>query len=179
MITLQWRNIKPLGSSVPISTSITESESAELRNLAAGGDALEVGAAYGYSSVIIADVAAHLTSVDPHAWLDSYDTMRANLEIFGLISSVTILRESSNDALPRLRTTTQRFDFIFIDGDHGFEQVGRDITMAVPLLAPNGILALHDLDESSCPGVRQAVDGWRAPNYVVDTLAVYTDLNEA
>ena len=35
-------------------------------------------------------------------------------------------------------------DFIFIDGDHSYEGLQRDWENWSPLIAPNGVLALHD-----------------------------------
>lgn len=37
-----------------------------------------------------------------------------------------------------------KFDLIFIDGDHKEEQVTKDINNAVDALTPNGIIVLHD-----------------------------------
>jgi len=48
-------------------------------------------------------------------------------------------------------------DFIYIDGDHKYVPVMRDIGQAMLLLKPGGILAGHDCAEY-CPGVVRAVD---------------------
>ena len=37
------------------------------------------------------------------------------------------------------------FDLVFIDGDHSYEGVSRDIANYVPFLAENGVLTLHDI----------------------------------
>jgi len=46
-------------------------------------------------------------------------------------------------------------DFAFVDGDHSFEHVKRDILTCLDLMAPGGILSGHDLNE---PGVAKAVN---------------------
>jgi len=38
----------------------------------------------------------------------------------------------------------QKFDFIYIDGDHRYEGVKRDIELAIPLLKPGGVMLLDD-----------------------------------
>jgi SAM-dependent methyltransferase len=42
------------------------------------------------------------------------------------------------------RQTKRRFDVVFIDGDHSYDQVKRDFENAVKHLKPGGTVALHD-----------------------------------
>lgn len=49
-------------------------------------------------------------------------------------------------------------DLIFIDADHRYEAVKKDILMAKNLLNINGILSGHDYGQGSWPGVKKAVD---------------------
>jgi cephalosporin hydroxylase len=44
-------------------------------------------------------------------------------------------------------------DFLFIDGDHGYDGVKRDWELFSPLVAPGGLVALHDVNEERHPGV--------------------------
>jgi hypothetical protein len=60
-------------------------------------------------------------------------------------------------------------NFAFIDGDHRFEAVLRDIAHLEPLMAPDGVIALHDtfpLNALTADPVRQtgfySGDGWKA-----------------
>jgi hypothetical protein len=53
----------------------------------------------------------------------------------------------------------ERFDFAFIDGDHTFEGVQRDIEGTLPLLADNAVLLFHD---SHHPPVRAGIDDFIA-----------------
>lgn len=48
--------------------------------------------------------------------------------------------------------------FAFIDADHGYDAVKRDIMDWLPKIKPGGILAGHDYTDPNFPGVRQAVD---------------------
>ena len=45
-------------------------------------------------------------------------------------------------------------DMVFIDGDHAYEAVARDIRSALAIVKPGGLIAGHDLNE---PGVAKAV----------------------
>jgi len=79
--------------------------------------------------------------------------------------------------LPTLVDRGALFDLIFIDGDHAEAAVEHDVTWAVKLLAPGGVLACHDWDEDTCPGVRAALERvLGVPSELTDTLAVYEGL---
>lgn len=167
---LEWRDVVIGG--VTVNTSLTAAETAELQRLAAGKDVLEIGSAYGYSAIALALVANKVTSVDPHRALDSLPTFLANVEAAGVTAKIWRMTGDSRDLLPTLMPT---FDLVFIDGDHAADMVTHDVQWGRKLLRAGGVLACHDLDEDTCPGVRQALDAWRQPNYVVDTLAVYVN----
>jgi predicted O-methyltransferase YrrM len=173
---LPWRDLAP-GDGPLISTSITEAEAARLAELAAGKRVLEVGAAYGFSTVTLALRATRVTSVDPHQWLPSYGPLMRNLYAYGVTDRVNVYVGSSFEALPTLADVGQQFDLIFIDGDHAEQTVAHDIGWAIKLLASGGVLACHDWDEVSCPGVRVALERTIGPPpELIDTLAVYPDL---
>lgn len=165
-----WRDLAP-GNGPSISTSLTEAETLELSRLA-GGEVLEVGSAYGYSAIVMALAGAQVTAVDPHVWLNSYGQMMANLGAYGVAEAVTIVRLGSEMALHDLAGP---YDLVWIDGDHSADAVARDVRLSLPLLAPGGVLACHDYGEDTCPGVAQALDAWRRPDRVVDTMAIYVD----
>lgn len=56
-------------------------------------------------------------------------------------------------------------DFIFIDGNHEYEAVKRDIAAWYPRLTPGGVIAFHDYYSepgiNPQEGVKQAVDEWK------------------
>jgi predicted O-methyltransferase YrrM len=51
----------------------------------------------------------------------------------------------------------ESLDFVFIDGDHSYKGVKKDLAGWFPKIKKGGIMAGHDYNELSC-GVRQAVD---------------------
>ena len=169
---LPWREVAP-GAGPTISTSLTEQETDELRRLAAGCDVLEIGSAYGYSATAMALAGGRIVAVDPHEQLASYETMQANLGFYNVADRVDIRRGDSRAILPVLHDQGMAFDVIWIDGDHAAEMVTHDVEWARKLLRPTGTLACHDYDEDTCPGVRIALDAWKVPPRLVDTLAVY------
>jgi predicted O-methyltransferase YrrM len=159
-VHLPWRDIAP-GDGPAISTSVQPVEAAALARLAGvAGDVLEIGSAYGYSTVVMALTGPRVTAVDPHTWIPgSLPAMEASLAAYGVASRVRILAETSASAMSDLAVAGTRFGLVFIDGDHSYEAVRDDADRALKVLRPGGVLACHDYGEDCCcPGVRQALD---------------------
>lgn len=169
---LEWRDVAP-GDGPAISTSLTLAETDELRRLANDANVLEVGSAFGYSAVAMALAGGRVTAVDPHQWLNSFGVMMANLAAYTVSGRVDIRVGDSWTVLPELVAAKAQFDLVWIDGDHEAHTVAHDVQWALKLLKPTGTLACHDYGEDTCPGVRQALDAWKVPPRLVDTLAIY------
>lgn len=176
-MSLPWRPVS-VGGGPAILTSITRDESVVLAELAADAShALDIGSAYGYSAVVMADAGARVTTIDPHAGEnpDTYQALAGNLAAYAVADRVRVIVATSQQALPELEVAT--FGLIFIDGGHDEATVAHDVGWARKLLAPGGVLACHDYDEATCPGVRAALDRVVGPPpRLVDTLAVYEGL---
>ena len=176
MIYLPWRPVS-IDGGPEILTSVTEAETAVLRDLAAdAGEALEVGSAYGYSAIVMAKAGARVTAVDPHAGElpGSLGIMQGNLQAYQAHDVLTRVG-TSQAVLPTCPLAW--FGLVFIDGDHTEATVEHDVGWAVKLLKPGGILACHDYDEGTCPGVKAALDRLMGgPGDLTDTLAVYRNL---
>lgn len=168
----------PHGPAVPISTSITGAETDTLTYLAGiHRRALEIGSAYGYSTIVLALAGDHVTAVDPHAWLPSWEVFDRNLHTYQVRGRVDVWRYGAETALPDMINLGRRYGLVFIDGDHEQAAVHRDVILARQLLLPGGILACHDWDEDTCPGVRAALEPLLGqPDSLVDTLAIYRGL---
>ena len=50
----------------------------------------------------------------------------------------------------------RKIDFLFIDGDHSYIGIKRDVQDWIPLVKKNGIICFHDYPEE--PGVKKVVD---------------------
>lgn len=58
----------------------------------------------------------------------------------------TIYGDSKSlDTLARVRALLPMLDFLFIDGDHGYDGVRSDFEMYAPLVRKGGIIAFHDI----------------------------------
>jgi predicted O-methyltransferase YrrM len=75
-----------------------------------------------------------------------------------------------------LRSGQEKFDLIFLDGDHSATGVYHEIPAAIALLNPGGLILLHDYfpglqplwsDGAVVPGVQLAVERLQAENYPV------------
>lgn len=173
---------------IDIPTAVTERESLTLLRYAEGGEVLEVGSLLGYSTVRMARVARHVTSVDPH---EDYpvDNPRPTLETFmhnlrrhGVRHKVSVVVETHDKVFPRLAPA--QFDLIFIDAT-GEEYLTFAIMVgARRLLAPHGVLCVHDCGHPDWPGALAAVEHYRdiaadlGSVTFVDRLATLTFRND-
>ena len=171
---LPWRDVAP-GAGPLIYTSVTDAEAHALGSLAAGRQVLEVGSAFGYSTVTMALAGAdHIVAIDPHTWLpDSLSVMLGNLAAYGVADRVEVMQEFSFTALPVLAGEDARFGFVFIDGDHAYEAARHDIEWGLKMLEPGGVLAVHDVGETCCcPGVAVAATDMGLVGEMTDTMLV-------
>jgi predicted O-methyltransferase YrrM len=139
---------------------------------------VEIGSAYGYSTVAMALVAKRVISVDPHTGLDdSEQVLRGNLHAFGVADRVDVVVETSQAFCARKPPTA--VDLVFIDGDHSVAATLHDLQCAAKMLRPGGTLAVHDY--ARLETVRQAVDvatGGKRPR-IVDSLGIVRDFHIA
>ena len=117
---------------------------------------LEVGTHIGASTVFLAEA---LKSVSPQARMTTVDILNVNdpqgpwynqgltmspeqyLERLQSKDRVTFRAASSSDYLI---ATAEKFDFIFLDGDHSSRTVYEEVSMALKILNQNGVILLHD-----------------------------------
>lgn len=148
---IKWQTVKLLGHDIV--TAIAPDEAKELARLAAGKNVLEIGAAHGYSAIIMAIAGANVTSVDPHkgeTWLgNTFGSMTAQMELHGVSDNIEMVQELDDTAMPRLHDEGKRYDLIFLDGSGEEQDVIFDINWAKKLLAPNGTIAIHDYDSDN------------------------------
>ena len=146
-----------------IPTAVTSGEAAKLASLASGGDVLELGAQYGFSTIVMAQAARRVTSVDWHQGDDSIAAMggecadtwepyRANLARYGVAAKVDARRGRFADVLPALAKQGALFDGVFIDAQHDAAAVQADLDLALPLIRPGGWVAFHDYGRSEATG---------------------------
>jgi predicted O-methyltransferase YrrM len=121
---------------------------------------LEVGCAYGLSSLFIASAirgrpsAAH-TIIDPFQRSQWDGVGIQNLKAAG-IDFYQLIEANSELALPGLLEAHEgQFDFIFVDGWHTFDHTLLDCFYATRLLRVGGVLAIDDV---GYPSVKRVVN---------------------
>lgn len=155
---------------------LTEREGAALARLAAGRRVLEIGSYCGRSTVCLARTAAAVTAIDPFTGEstpnpgDTFPEFAANLERYGVAGKVTAYRTRFEDWTP-----AGLFDLVHLDAQHDYLSVVNQLDRLRPLLAPHGVVALHDYANADFPGVRRAADLLfaRPADEVADSLGVF------
>jgi len=126
---------------------------------------LEIGSYTGESTSIFANRFKEVVSIDP--FIDDYDQndMACQHAPFEKVfekfkertapyNNITQIRKTSDEAFETLST---KFDVIYIDGLHTYEQVIKDITNYKKLLKPSGFMSGHDYSVENWSGVVKAV----------------------
>lgn len=122
---------------------------------------LEIGTHIGASTLNIASALymsqirngnnANLISVDiadvnspvGKPWIE-FGTSRSPREMIEAINCESFVEFVTDKSTNYITNCDQRFDFIFLDGDHSARTVYQEIPIALRLLNPNGIILLHD-----------------------------------
>ena len=117
--------------------------------------AVEVGMAYGVSTLCIADAihrnaqgegtAARLVSIDSHQSISFRGAGAHLIARAGYSSLLALIEETSQAALPRLVAAGERFQFGFIDGWHTFDHALVDFFFIDLLLEAGGIVVFDDV----------------------------------
>jgi predicted O-methyltransferase YrrM len=144
---------------------------------------LEIGTHLGASTIHIAaalrkiqeedaDGPRHITTVDIHdvndestAWWRRYGACCSPLETalrLGLADQISFVTGRS---LEHFASCDERYDFIFLDGDHSARTVYREVPAALTVLRNGGVILLHDFFPAAQPlwPGRAAIEGpWLA-----------------
>jgi predicted O-methyltransferase YrrM len=121
---------------------------------------LEIGCYDGGTTVFLSHITKNLITIDqPNpARFDTYGYNFGDNSIFGtkLINSLTNFNYISGDSHSEKTYNKvinalgeNKLDLLFIDGDHSYEGVKKDFEMYSSLVREGGIIAFHDVHESS------------------------------
>jgi len=110
-------------------------------------EALEIGLAYGASSIALLEASSTLTliSCDPFQKDDYNNSGLKKIKAANFHNRHTHLNAFSDRALPKLLEEKVSFDLIFIDGDHKFSGAFVDFHYAAQMTKVGGIVVFHDL----------------------------------
>jgi len=89
----------------------------------------------------------------------------SNLRDCGFAAGVTAHKMPSVAAAATFSDAS--LDFVYIDADHAYEAVSEDIRAWWSKVKPGGVMAGHDYDHRTDPGVPQAVDEFAHANGLV------------
>lgn len=112
---------------------------------------LEVGMADGMSSIAILEALSEvngecsLTSIDPYQSTQWTNNGLKNIKHLGLEKNHTLIENFDYLALPELLSKGEKYDLIFIDGSHIFDNVIHNNFYCDMLLKVGGILINDDM----------------------------------
>ena len=93
-------------------------------------------------NLITVDI-ADVNSVITKPWLQ-YGAKYSPIEMINKFNYETFVKFVADTSLNYIAECKQKFDFIFLDGDHSASTVYQEISMALKLLNKNGVILLHD-----------------------------------
>jgi predicted O-methyltransferase YrrM len=114
---------------------------------------IEIGSYAGESTKIFSENFKQVISIDP--FINDYDSNDITCQFMPLDKVYDIfkqvlnqhpnikhIRMTSDDAIREIKD--EKFDFVYIDGLHTYEQIKKDITNYLPLLNENALIGGHD-----------------------------------
>jgi predicted O-methyltransferase YrrM len=153
-------------------------ELANLYDVCADKDVLELGSMVGMSSYVIASVAKSLTCVD--VWSDKQEHLAHDPKQASIYASFTpklhsMLRRFKKNCdefiasgkIKMYRGNTlnmakkfhdHQFDIVFIDADHSYDGISKDFELYHTKVKPDGIIIFHDYGDSMCTGIKNFCD---------------------
>jgi hypothetical protein len=140
-----------------------------LRDLGCTGTAVEVGVAEGkFAKDFLAVWPGKYVMVDRWCHIEGYDDVmngpdeeheiryRQAMDVAAPHKDrVAVLRMDSAEAAATFADGS--LDFVYLDGDHSFQGVMRDLAAWVPKVRPGGVIAGHDYYDKQPFAVRSAV----------------------
>jgi len=135
---LIWPNMFPTALD-PISGNLLY----DLIRLTKPDVAVEIGTFKGYSAICLAqgledNQRGILYTIDPVEQPIVYQAIKKA----GLGHCIKYVIDYSQNAIPKLEL--DKIDFVFIDGDHDYENCRRDFNLVKDLVPKNGLVVFHD-----------------------------------
>ena len=119
--------------------------------------AINIGAGAGTSTLALLLGHPNLLVISVDIKKAQLDLERRNLEDAGM--GEERYKQIEGDSAEIGREWAQGLvDLVFIDGDHTYQQVKKDIQMWLPHIVEGGIICGHDYGWEKWPGVKQAFD---------------------
>jgi predicted O-methyltransferase YrrM len=154
MTDLHWKEIEGY---------LSDAEAAFLQFICKDKCVLEVGAYHGKSTCVIAEVCAHLTTVDlsTYEWSKEFgDVVKADfLNNISKYKNIEYFIDDSTKLLPKMIDFGLTFDVIFIDGCHDRPIVLNDLFNSLFLTRDaESLIACHDYYNTEYSDIKRVVD---------------------
>ncbi len=127
----------------------------DIPRIVGGGDLANLGHARGGSAFLMArglqelSIEGHVYSVDrfrePGPMAARFGRATADMEELGLSDEITLCHGTTSEWAKDLKD--KRFNFIFIDADHTYAGVERDLLEWSPMLNVGGLVGFHDTNQ--------------------------------
>ena len=117
------------------------------RNISNRGILVEIGSYLGASSLVLSRANKKNTLYCIDTWNNDamsegkWDTMNSFMHNTRHCKNIVPLRMWSTEAINKI---PEYFDMIFVDGDHSYDGVKKDIDLYFPRLKSGGIITMHD-----------------------------------
>jgi len=118
---------------------------------------LEIGSAAGGFIRAIHDVFRfeRAVMIDDGGWTPEHQ--KENIKAFAHKVSRFVPMDSHSDQVKDI-LRGQKFDLIFVDGDHSYEGLKQDIDLVLPCAHKDTLIGFHDTYADPVPGVAQAIN---------------------
>ena len=112
---------------------------------------LEIGCHRGVSTSLFCEYARSVVAIDPSYTPEMQELVESS-------DNLIFHKKTSMTYLPKIQKEGLKYDFIYVDGNHDYESVIRDIRLSLTVLRDTGgVLAGHDMNTKT-PGVLKAVN---------------------
>jgi hypothetical protein len=111
-------------------------------------------------------------------WME-HKSPASPLDLIERIGCGDLINFEVNKSIEKLRHTTDKFDMIFLDGDHSAENIYQEIPLALKCFKGQGLIVLHDYfpkmrplwpDQEPLAGIFQALDRFRSEGAGFDAV---------
>lgn len=150
-------------SHINIPTGVSQRETEELRRVAQGKIVVECGSLLGYSTIVLAGVAKHVTAIDKHEGYGgpTFKLFKSNLARFGVENVTPVV--STVEGISPIQA-----EVAFIDLDGTFQATSE----ALKKLRAS-IVMIHDVERVRCEGVARAIKAYKLVTLShIDSLCV-------
>ncbi|HEC65899.1 MAG TPA: class I SAM-dependent methyltransferase [bacterium] len=159
-ITELWAKMTEIGLGGWIDVSEGEILKEEIEKLESGQIYTEIGVAYGKSLATMcyyAKEGVNIYGIDRLNWGQRDE----NIQKLGIEPRHKFIEgDSQQEALAWMES----IDLLFIDADHLYDGVKKDLLSWVPHVKSGGVIMMHDYDSPTSPGVVQAVSNFIYPH---------------